>query len=110
MASRCHLPWRWAVGLSGAVQSLGLVITAGLAKIVAGSIAMGLGGYLAGRPEVDYYAAELTREHELYVARLGQATVVSGRRLAPKKSCPGGPQSEGCRGSFLRVATPQLLA
>jgi len=46
------------------VQSSGLVITAGLAEIVAGSIAMGLGGYLAGRTEVDHYAAELAREHE----------------------------------------------
>ncbi len=58
------VPFALAAGLSGAVQSSGLVITAGLAEIVAGSIAMGLGGYLAGRTEVDHYATELTREHE----------------------------------------------
>jgi VIT1/CCC1 family predicted Fe2+/Mn2+ transporter len=58
------VPFALAAGLSGAVQSSGLVITAGLAEIVAGSIAMGLGGYLAGRTEVDHYAAELAREHE----------------------------------------------
>jgi VIT1/CCC1 family predicted Fe2+/Mn2+ transporter len=57
------VPFALAAGLSGAVQSSELVITAGLAEIVAGSIAMGLGGYLAGRTEVEHYAAELAREH-----------------------------------------------
>ena len=57
------VPFALAAGLSGAVQSSGLIITAGLAEIVAGSIAMGLGGYLAGRTEVEHYAAELAREH-----------------------------------------------
>ncbi|WBO86523.1 VIT1/CCC1 transporter family protein [Hymenobacter yonginensis] len=58
------VPFALAAGLSGAVQSSELVITAGLAEIVAGSIAMGLGGYLAGRTEVEHYAAELAREHQ----------------------------------------------
>jgi len=57
------VPFALAAGLSGAVSSSGLVITAGLAEIVAGSIAMGLGGYLAGRTEVEHYAAEQAREH-----------------------------------------------
>ena len=57
------VPFALAAGLSGAVTSSGLVITAGLAEIVAGSIAMGLGGYLAGRTEVEHYSAELAREH-----------------------------------------------
>ncbi|GAA4365669.1 VIT1/CCC1 transporter family protein [Hymenobacter saemangeumensis] len=56
------VPFALAAGLSGAVSSSALVITAGLAEIVAGSIAMGLGGYLAGRTEVEHYAAELARE------------------------------------------------
>ncbi len=56
------VPFALAAGLSGAVAASGLVITAGLAEIVAGSIAMGLGGYLAGRTEVDHYAAEQARE------------------------------------------------
>jgi VIT1/CCC1 family predicted Fe2+/Mn2+ transporter len=56
------VPFALAAGLSGAVSSSGLVITAGLAEIVAGSIAMGLGGYLAGRTEVEHYQAELARE------------------------------------------------
>ncbi|TGE29934.1 iron transporter [Hymenobacter metallicola] len=57
------VPFALAAGLSGAVQSAALVITAGLAEIVAGSIAMGLGGYLAGRTEVEHYEAELAREY-----------------------------------------------
>ena len=57
------VPFALAAGLSGAVDSSALVITAGLAEIVAGSIAMGLGGYLAGRTEVEHYATELAREH-----------------------------------------------
>ena len=56
------VPFALAAGLSGAVASSGLVITAGLAEIVAGSIAMGLGGYLAGRTEVEHYDAEQARE------------------------------------------------
>jgi VIT1/CCC1 family predicted Fe2+/Mn2+ transporter len=56
------VPFALAAGLSGAVSSSALVITAGLAEIVAGSIAMGLGGYLAGRTELDHYQAELARE------------------------------------------------
>ena len=60
------VPFALAAGLSGAVASSGLVITAGLAEIVAGSIAMGLGGYLAGRTEVEHYQAEQARErHEV---------------------------------------------
>ena len=60
------VPFALAAGLSGAVASSGLVITAGLAEIVAGSIAMGLGGYLAGRTEVEHYEAEQARErHEV---------------------------------------------
>ena len=58
------VPFALAAGLSGAVQSSELIITAGLAEIVAGSIAMGLGGYLAGRTEVEHYATELAREHQ----------------------------------------------
>ena len=53
-----------AAGLSGAVSPSGLVVTAGIADIVAGSIAMGLGGYLAGRTEVDHYRSELKREYD----------------------------------------------
>ena len=58
------VPFALAAGISGAVHSNGLVITAGLAEIAAGSIAMGLGGYLAGQTAVEHYNAELKREYE----------------------------------------------
>src|SRR4051812_47865717 len=64
MSDGLTVPFALAAGLSGAVSSTAIVITAGLAEIAAGSIAMGLGGYLAGRTEVDHYEAELKREQE----------------------------------------------
>ncbi|MCY7351772.1 MAG: VIT1/CCC1 transporter family protein [Cytophagaceae bacterium] len=64
MADGLTVPFALAAGLSGAVDSTAIVITAGLAEIAAGSIAMGLGGYLAGQTEQEHYAAELAREHE----------------------------------------------
>jgi vacuolar iron transporter family protein len=64
MSDGLTVPFALAAGLSGAVSDTSIVITAGLAEIVAGSIAMGLGGYLAGQTEVDHYNAELNREHD----------------------------------------------
>ena len=64
MADGLTVPFALAAGLSGAISSSGLVVTAGVAEIVAGSIAMGLGGYLAGRTEVDHYESELRREYD----------------------------------------------
>jgi VIT1/CCC1 family predicted Fe2+/Mn2+ transporter len=64
MSDGLTVPFALAAGLSGAVSSNGIVITAGMAEIVAGSIAMGLGGYLAGRTEVDHYNSELKREFD----------------------------------------------
>ena len=63
MSDGLTVPFALAAGLSGAVNSSHIVITAGIAEIVAGSIAMGLGGFLAGRTEVDHYASELKREY-----------------------------------------------
>jgi VIT1/CCC1 family predicted Fe2+/Mn2+ transporter len=64
MSDGLTVPFALAAGLSGAVNSSGIVVTAGIAEIVAGSIAMGLGGFLAGRTEADHYAAELKREYD----------------------------------------------
>ncbi|SEM70595.1 TIGR00267 family protein [Mucilaginibacter gossypiicola] len=64
MSDGLTVPFALAAGLSGAVSSSALVVTAGIAEIVAGSIAMGLGGYLAGRTEVDHYQSELKREYD----------------------------------------------
>jgi VIT1/CCC1 family predicted Fe2+/Mn2+ transporter len=64
MSDGLTVPFALAAGLSGAVHSNGVVITAGIAEIVAGSIAMGLGGYLAGKTEQEHYQAELQREYD----------------------------------------------
>ena len=64
MADGLTVPFALAAGLSGAVALNKIVITAGIAEIIAGSIAMGLGGYLAGKTEEDHYAAELRREYD----------------------------------------------
>jgi VIT1/CCC1 family predicted Fe2+/Mn2+ transporter len=64
MSDGLTVPFALAAGLSGAVDSTSLIIIAGLAEIAAGSIAMGLGGYLAGKTEIDHYNSELKREHE----------------------------------------------
>ncbi len=53
-----------AAGISGAVVANNLVITAGLAEIAAGSIAMGLGGYLAAKSDADHFQSEKRREYE----------------------------------------------
>jgi vacuolar iron transporter family protein len=62
MSDGLTVPFALAAGLSGAVQSTSIVITAGLAEIAAGSIAMGLGGYLAARSDAEHYASERLRE------------------------------------------------
>ena len=64
MSDGLTVPFALAAGLSGAGGSSGIVVTAGIAEIVAGSIAMGLGGFLAGRTEADHYNSELRREYE----------------------------------------------
>ena len=63
MADGLTVPFALAAGLSGAVDSTAIIVTAGIAEIAAGSIAMGLGGYLAGRTEIDHYNSELAREY-----------------------------------------------
>src|SRR5688572_27203884 len=64
MSDGLTVPFALAAGLSGAVISTGIIVIAGIAEIAAGSIAMGLGGYLAGKTEQDHYNSELKREHE----------------------------------------------
>lgn len=66
MSDGLTVPFALAAGLSGAVSvnHLNLIWIAGLAEIAAGSIAMGLGGYLAGKTEVDHYNSELRREYD----------------------------------------------
>ena len=62
MADGLTVPFALAAGLSGAVASTSIIVTAGFAEIVAGSIAMGLGGYLAGKSDAEHYDNEYERE------------------------------------------------
>jgi VIT1/CCC1 family predicted Fe2+/Mn2+ transporter len=62
MSDGLTVPFALAAGLSGVAAATGVVVTAGLAEIAAGSIAMGLGGYLAARTDAEHYAAERARE------------------------------------------------
>lgn len=62
MADGLTVPFALAAGLTGAVASNSIVLTAGLAEIAAGSIAMGLGGYLAARSDAEHYVQEKERE------------------------------------------------
>ena len=64
MSDGLTVPFALAAGLSGAVASSRIVVTAGLAEVAAGSIAMGLGGYLAARSDAEHYANELAREEQ----------------------------------------------
>ena len=62
MSDGLTVPFAIAAGMSGAAVAATIVVTAGLAEIAAGSISMGLGGYLAGRTDVEHYEIERQRE------------------------------------------------
>jgi len=62
MSDGLTVPFALAAGLSGAVDNSHIVVVAGLAEIAAGSIAMGLGGYLAARGDAEHYESERQRE------------------------------------------------
>jgi VIT1/CCC1 family predicted Fe2+/Mn2+ transporter len=82
MSDGLTVPFALAAGLSGAVESTSIVITAGLAEIAAGSIAMGLGGYLAARSDAEHYSSERRREqaevHDIPAAEAREVTEVLG--------------------------------
>jgi VIT1/CCC1 family predicted Fe2+/Mn2+ transporter len=62
MSDGLTVPFALAAGLSGAVASTGIIVTAGLAEISAGAIAMGLGGYLAAKSDAEHFTSERARE------------------------------------------------
>ena len=62
MSDGLTVPFALAAGLTGAVAQTDIIITAGLAEVAAGSIAMGLGGYLATRGDAEHYVSEQARE------------------------------------------------
>jgi VIT1/CCC1 family predicted Fe2+/Mn2+ transporter len=63
MSDGLTVPFALAAGLTGAISDSHVILTAGLAEVAAGSIAMGLGGFLAARGDAEHYASELVREH-----------------------------------------------
>jgi vacuolar iron transporter family protein len=74
MSDGLTVPFALAAGLSGAVSSSSIIITAGLAEVAAGAIAMGLGGYLASRGDTEHYDSERLRE-SAEVAAIPQAEI-----------------------------------
>lgn len=74
MSDGLTVPFALAAGLAGAVDSTALIVTAGVAEIAAGAIAMGLGGYLGARTEKDHYESEKRRE-EMEVEKLPQVEI-----------------------------------
>jgi VIT1/CCC1 family predicted Fe2+/Mn2+ transporter len=62
MSDGLTVPFALAAGLTGAIDHVAIIVTAGLAEIAAGSIAMGLGGYLAAKSDAEHYAKERERE------------------------------------------------
>jgi vacuolar iron transporter family protein len=64
MSDGLTVPFALAAGLSGAAVATRIVVTAGIAEISAGAIAMGLGGYLAARSDAEHYASERRREEQ----------------------------------------------
>ena len=62
MSDGLTVPFALAAGLSGAINTTSIIVTAGLAEIAAGSIAMGLGGYMAAKSDAEHYVSERARE------------------------------------------------
>ena len=94
MSDGLTVPFALAAGLSGsAVATTAIIVTAGLAEVAAGSIAMGLGGYLAARSDAEHFANEKLREErevqavpdveELEVAEVFQHYGLTDAEIAP---------------------------
>ena len=93
MADGLTVPFALAAGLAGAIDSAGIIVTAGAAEIAAGSIAMGLGGYLAARSQAEHYASERRREQtevrEKPAAEMAEITdIFSHYGITPEESAP----------------------
>jgi VIT1/CCC1 family predicted Fe2+/Mn2+ transporter len=93
MSDGLTVPFALAAGLTGAIDHVGIIVTAGLAEIAAGSIAMGLGGYLAAKSEAEHYAKEREREKREVVEipeeeKREVAEVFHTYGLSPEESAP----------------------
>lgn len=93
MSDGLTVPFALAAGLTGAIDHVGIIVTAGLAEIAAGSIAMGLGGYLAAKSDAEHYAKEREREKREVVEIPDEemrevAQVFHSYGLSPEESAP----------------------
>lgn len=93
MADGLTVPFALAAGLTGAIESNKIIVTAGIAEIAAGSIAMGLGGYLAARSQAEHYASERRREQtevrEKPAAEMAEITdIFADYGISPEESAP----------------------
>lgn len=80
MSDGLTVPFALAAGLTGAISQSRLIITAGFAEIAAGSIAMGLGGYLAARGDAEHYVSERRREED-EISRVPEAEATEVREI-----------------------------
>src|SRR5258708_12264991 len=93
MSDGLTVPFALAAGLSGAVDATAIEVTAGLAEVAAGSIAMGLGGYLAAKSDAEHYRSERAREQregrELPAHEAAEVTgIFPSYRLSEEESAP----------------------
>jgi vacuolar iron transporter family protein len=93
MSDGLTVPFALAAGLSGAVDVTRVIVIAGLAEIAAGSIAMGLGGYLAATSDAEHYASERRREEEEIIekpaAEIKEVTdILQGYGLSREQCAP----------------------
>lgn len=100
MADGLTVPFALTAGLSGALAQSHIVVTAGLAEIAAGAIAMGLGGYLAARTDLEHYEAEYQRE-------LMETRTLPLEELAEVRAIF---QEAGLEGDALEAATNSIAA
>ena len=93
MSDGLTVPFALAAGLSGTVRSANIVVIAGFAEIAAGSIAMGLGGYLAAKTDLEHYRAEEQREYretqeKTEIEKEEVAEIFHGYGLSPEQTAP----------------------
>jgi vacuolar iron transporter family protein len=93
MADGLTVPFALAAGLAGAIDKTNIIVTAGIAEITAGAIAMGLGGYLAAKSEAEHYASEKRREEAEIIEKpeieeREVADIFQSYGLSPEQSHP----------------------
>ncbi|HEY6406109.1 MAG TPA: VIT1/CCC1 transporter family protein [Ktedonobacteraceae bacterium] len=93
MSDGLTVPFALAAGLSGATTTTAIIVTAGLAEIAAGSIAMGLGGFLAARSDEEHYDSERIREQQEIIEKTEAEKeeirdIFAAYGLTPEESVP----------------------